>query len=48
MQTSRAVQALEHAGTETAWKALEELASLDAGLSLAQQARAVVARRINH
>ena len=46
LQTTRAVLALEHAGTEKAWKVLEELALLDPCSSPGQQARAAVARRM--
>jgi hypothetical protein len=45
-QTIRAIQALEYADTELAWKALDEMASLDADSSLGQHARAALARRM--
>jgi WD40 repeat protein len=44
-QTIRAMQALEHADTEIAWKALDELALFDAHSSLSQHARAALTRR---
>src|SRR5262249_43061357 len=44
LQAVRATQALEHAGTDKAWKVLDEL-SLAPGSSVSQQARDALARR---